>query len=99
MKIDEKTVREVAALARLNFTDQEITEFSGQFEKIVNFVEQLKEVDTSSIDELHVHQCEGNVLSADEIAPGFSREETLANAPQTDGEYFLVPKVIKGSKK
>ena len=99
MKIDEKTVREVAALARLEFSDQEITEFAGQFEKIVNFVEQLAEVDTSSIDELHVHDRDDNVIFPDEVVEGFTREEVLANAPQDDGNHFLVPKVIKGSKK
>lgn len=94
MKIDEKAVDDIAALARLRFSDEERADFTRQFADIVDFVEQLAEVDTSGLDDIHVHDRSDNVLAADEQKDGFERSETLSNAPADDGEYFLVPKVI-----
>ena len=96
MKIDEKAVDDIAALARLRFSEEERADFTRQFADIVNFVEQLSEVDTSGLEDVHDHERSDNVIAADETRPGFERAETLSNAPADDGEYFLVPKVIAG---
>lgn len=98
MKIDEKSVDDIAALARLRFSQAERADFTSQFADIVNFVEQLSGVDTSGLDDIHVHERSDNVLAADEQRPGFERSEALSNAPADDGEYFLVPKVIAGER-
>ena len=94
MKIDAELVDKVAALANLEFDEREKEEFAEQFAGIVSFVEQLSEVDTSGIDADDVHGRLDNVLSADESEKRLDREQALANAPERDGEFFLVPKVI-----
>ena len=94
MQLTPQDVQKVAALARLEFSPTELAEFTEQLGKIVTFVEQLNEVDTSEVEEmahpLDVH----NVLREDELRPGLSRESALANSPNHDQEFFLVPPVM-----
>ncbi|HUX08877.1 MAG TPA: Asp-tRNA(Asn)/Glu-tRNA(Gln) amidotransferase subunit GatC [Acidobacteriota bacterium] len=94
MKIDAELVDKVAALANLEFDEQQKEEFAAQFAGIVSFVEQLSEVDTSGVEADDIHGRADNVLSADEPKKLLGREQALANAPERDGEFFLVPKVI-----
>jgi len=94
MKIDAELVDKVAALANLEFDEREKEEFAAQFAGIVSFIEQLSEVDTSGIDADDIHGRPDNVLSADASETRLDREQALANAPERDGEFFLVPKVI-----
>lgn len=98
MKIDEALVEKVAGLARLSFTEEEKKAFAGQFADIVAFVEQLREVDTSGVDVLDVHGQKDLDLASDDQIAGFSQDEALENAPFSDGEFFLVPKVIEGEE-
>jgi aspartyl-tRNA(Asn)/glutamyl-tRNA(Gln) amidotransferase subunit C len=98
MKIDATLVEEIAALARLRFNREETEAFAAQFADIVAFVEQLTEVDTSSIKEIHVHDRDDSALDGDEVQAGFSKEESLINAPLSDADLFLVPKVITGEE-
>ena len=87
-------VRKVANLARLEFSDSELVHFTDQLGKIVAFVEQLDEVDTSGVTPL-AHPLEiHTVLRQDKHLPGLSREAALANAPNQDHEFFLVPPVM-----
>ncbi len=87
-------IRKVASLARLEFSDSELIQFTDQLAKIVAFVEQLDEVDTTGVAPL-AHPLEiHTVLRQDIHRPGLSREAALANAPNQDGEFFLVPPVM-----
>ncbi len=87
-------VIKVASLARLEFSESELAEFTEQLAKIVTFVEQLGEVDTSGVEPL-AHPVEvHSVVRADEQREGLSRESALANAPNHDDEFFLVPPVM-----
>ena len=92
--LDQASVEKVALLARLEFSQQELSEFTEKLGRIVDFVEQLQQVDTTGVEEmahpLDVH----SVLRQDKRAPGLSREQTLANAPSSDEEFFLVPPVL-----
>ena len=96
--MDRKRVEEIAKLARLRFSDEELDSFTGKFAEILKFVEQLNEVDTSGVEAIHVHHRDENVISKDEVVKGFSKEEVLLNAPDKDEDYFLVPKVISGEE-
>lgn len=87
-------IRKVASLARLEFSDSELVQFTDQLGKIVTFVEQLDEVDTTGVAPL-AHPLEiHTVLRQDIHRPGLLREAALANAPNQDGEFFLVPPVM-----
>lgn len=87
-------VRKVAKLARLEFSDAELSQLTEQLGNIVSFVEQLSAVDTTGVEPL-AHPLEVHtVLRADVQRDGLTREQALANAPQHDDEFFLVPPVM-----
>jgi len=96
MKIDTALVDKIAGLARLSFTDEEKETMTSQFADIIRFVEQLTDVDTSEIDVLDVHGQKKAVLADDSRHESLEHKTALANAPFSDGEFFLVPKVIDG---
>lgn len=92
MKPDE--VREVAKLARLELTEDEISTYAGQLTKVLDYVALLDEVDTEGVEPMVHALDQGNVFRVDEVRPTLSREDALSNAPKTDGKYFQVPQVI-----
>ena len=87
-------VKKVAVLARLKLSESEIDSLTTQMGKILGFVESLNEVQTDGVEPM-VHAMElRNVFRADEARPSLPREESLKNAPKTDGKYFLVPQIL-----
>jgi aspartyl-tRNA(Asn)/glutamyl-tRNA(Gln) amidotransferase subunit C len=87
-------VRKVAHLARLKLSDAELETYTRQLGDVLHYVELLNSVATQDVEPLaHPHEI-GNVLRADEPAPSLPREAALANAPQSDGKYFLVPAIL-----
>lgn len=95
MKVPEKDVRHIAKLARLELTDSEVETFSNQLGDILGYMEKLNEVDTTTVEPLsHVHD-QVNRLREDIVEPSIPRKEALKNAPETDGIFFKVPRVIK----
>ena len=94
MAVTLKDVEHIAELARLKFSDEELKSFTHQLNEILNYVEKLNELDTESVEPLS-HPVEGNnAFREDELRPSLNREEALKNAPDSDGEFFKVPKVI-----
>jgi aspartyl-tRNA(Asn)/glutamyl-tRNA(Gln) amidotransferase subunit C len=93
-KIDEAAVRHISLLSRLSPTDEEVQRFSGQLSAIIEYVEQLNEVDTSDVPPtahaLPIH----NVFRPDEPGASLTSEQALANAPQRHGSFFALPKVL-----
>ena len=87
-------VRKVAKLARLEFSEAELAQFTEQLGNIVNFVEQLSAVDTTGVEPLAHPLDVHSVLRADVQRDGLSREQALANSPEHDDEFFLVPPVM-----
>ena len=93
--VEHVEVKRIAKLARLQLTPDEIQSLSHQLTDILQYVEQLESVDTTDVQPLsHVQEMVNN-LRRDEVKPSLSREEALRNSPDTDGSFFLVPKVIK----
>jgi aspartyl-tRNA(Asn)/glutamyl-tRNA(Gln) amidotransferase subunit C len=87
-------VAKVAHLARLKVTDAERERLSRELGDILTYVELLSEVDTEGVEPM-AHAIElTNVLRADVPQPSLPREQALANAPSTDGRYFLVPAIL-----
>lgn len=87
-------VRKVAHLARLKVSAAESERLSRELGDILTYVELLDEVDTEGIEPM-AHAIElTNVLRDDVPQPSLPREQALANAPSTDGKYFLVPAIL-----
>jgi aspartyl-tRNA(Asn)/glutamyl-tRNA(Gln) amidotransferase subunit C len=94
MKLDNKKLKELAHLARLEFSDEELIVIGNDLKKIIEFCDQLKSVDTEGIDPLIYLSDEINVLRDDQIKQGLKKEEALKKAPASNSDYFKVPKVI-----
>ncbi|HVX25373.1 MAG TPA: Asp-tRNA(Asn)/Glu-tRNA(Gln) amidotransferase subunit GatC [Parafilimonas sp.] len=95
MKITDEVIDHLADLARLSFSEDEKIELKQDLEKMIGFVEKLKEVDTTGVEPLiHITDAE-NILREDQVKQIISKQEVLLNAPLTDGNFFIVPKVIK----
>lgn len=96
MKIDASTVRNVASLARLAVSEDDVAMLAPQLSEILDYAEHLQGVDLTGVAPTsHPFPLE-NVLRKDESRPGLSREAALANAPDTDGEQVRVPAVLEG---
>ncbi len=93
-KIDELQVRKVGKLARLDLSDGEVREFTGQLSAILEYVEKLNELDTGDIEPLAHCLPVSNVFREDKARKSLGTEKTLANAPQQDGNFFKVPKIL-----
>ncbi len=93
-KIDEAMVRHISHLARLKPSDEEVALFSEQLSSIVAYVEQLNEVNTENVrptaHALPIH----NVFREDVPQDSLTPDQALSNAPQREGNFFGVPKVL-----
>ena len=91
-------VRHVAKLARLALSEEELARFGPQLESILAYIDKLAEVDTSNVEPMAHALPLHNVFCEDVIEPSLPLEEVLKNAPQTDGPFFKVPKIIGGDE-
>ena len=96
-KISREEVEKVAKLARLELSGAEVDEFTGQLGAILEYVEKMNELDTENIEPLAHCLPVSNVFRDDEVKESLGTEKTLANAPQRDGEFFKVPKILDDS--
>ncbi|NVM02288.1 MAG: Asp-tRNA(Asn)/Glu-tRNA(Gln) amidotransferase subunit GatC [Candidatus Helarchaeota archaeon] len=95
MGVSIKEVKKIARLAKLEFKEEEIEKFTFQMNEILNYMEQLGEINTDDIEPLY-HVIEpGNVLRNDEVKPSYLREEILKNAPVKSDGFIIVPRVIE----
>lgn len=95
MAIDKETVRRIAFLSRLRVDDDKIEATEKEFNKILQWVEQLREVNTDEVEPL-ISVNENNLtLRADEVTEGNQAAAVLANAPMKEYGYFAVPKVVE----
>ncbi len=93
-RIDESQVRKVAKLSRLELTDAEVEEFTGQLSAILGYVEKMNELDTENVEPLAHCLPISNVFRSDCVKESLGTEKALANAPQRDGDFFKVPKIL-----
>ncbi len=94
MAVTIQDVEHVASLARLRFSDEEKETLRVQLNRILEYMEQLNRLDTTSVEPLSRVVEISNVFREDRPAPGVSQNEALQNAPARTGEFFKVPKVI-----
>lgn len=97
-KVTNEQVKHVAHLARLEITEEEASKFSSQLEAILNFADQLEEVDTENVEPtFHVLDLQ-NVLREDVAEKSLTQEEILKNARSTEAGQFKVPSILDGGE-
>ena len=94
MKIDKNTTLKIAKLSRIKIKDDEIDELSTQLSSIVNWVEQLNEVNTDNVETLSNVRMTKLPLRKDIEDIEDNSKEVLVKAPDKLGNYFAVPKVV-----
>ena len=95
MQVDEKTVRRIARLARIKITDAEAQSLDKELPQILEWVEQLDEVDTSGVEPMTRVVAQKLKMLEDVVADGEKAEEVTANAPLSEDHFFVVPKVVE----
>jgi aspartyl-tRNA(Asn)/glutamyl-tRNA(Gln) amidotransferase subunit C len=95
MSTDIQTIRKIAHLARLEFNEEKEQEMLQDLNKILNWVDQLRELDTEKVEPLIHMSEEVNVMREDIARNSVSHEDALKNAPRKDSDYFRVPKVLE----
>jgi aspartyl-tRNA(Asn)/glutamyl-tRNA(Gln) amidotransferase subunit C len=95
MEVNDALIDNLSNLARLEFSAEEKEDIKKDLRRMIEFVEQLGALDTSGVEPLLHMSPAINVLREDHPEGSVSREEALANAPDTDGAYFKTPKVIR----
>ena len=95
MSLDEKTVRKVARLANIEIADEDVTPIGAKLSGILEWVEQLSEVDTDNVEPLANVVNIDLKLRKDEVNDGDCADKVLANAPEETQGFFVVPKVVE----
>jgi aspartyl-tRNA(Asn)/glutamyl-tRNA(Gln) amidotransferase subunit C len=95
-RLSPEEVTKVASLARLKLSEAERELFASQLAQVLRYVHVLDAVPTLDVEPLAHAIDVADVLRADVIAPSLPREDVLANAPKTDGRYFVVPAILEG---
>lgn len=95
MALDKAAVAHIAALARIRLKDEELEPLAAELSQILNWVEQLAEVDTSDVAPMTSVAAMTLPMREDEVTDGDRRDGILKNAPQTARGFFVVPKVVE----
>lgn len=95
MKVDKNTLEKIAHLSRLYFNKNDEEKMLKSLNDIIGWVDQLSEVDTENVPPLTHMTEEVNVLRDDTKPTNLDREDGLKNAPQQNGEFFKVPRVLE----
>jgi aspartyl-tRNA(Asn)/glutamyl-tRNA(Gln) amidotransferase subunit C len=88
-------VRKVATLARLSLSEDMLQSSGQQLTKILEYVQLLDEVDITGVEPMTHPVPAENVFRGDVMAASLPREAALSNAPKTDGQFFIVPKILE----
>ena len=93
-KITSNDVRKVAQLARLELSEDQITLYTSQLEKILGYVEELEKVETTNVTPTTRAVEVVNVVREDSVVKTQIREELLEQAPNREGNFYRVPKIL-----
>ena len=94
MSSDEIDVRYVAKLARIALTDEEVERFGRELGDLLGHINAISRLDTEKIPATAQVVVQRNVEREDTVGPALDRDATLAMAPQAEGVYFRVPRII-----
>jgi aspartyl-tRNA(Asn)/glutamyl-tRNA(Gln) amidotransferase subunit C len=98
MSLDTATVKRIASLARIRLEEEEVGRMQAELNGILGWIEQLQAVDTEGVEPMAGGTPEGIAtmpMREDLVTDGGIAEKVLANAPDREGEYFGVPKVVE----
>lgn len=95
MSVDQNTVRRVARLARLAIAEARVEPMVGELNRILAWVEQLKEVNTDGIEPMTSVMKMDLKRRADRVTDGGYAEDLMKNAPVSEDNFFVVPKVVE----
>ncbi|MBI1201403.1 MAG: Asp-tRNA(Asn)/Glu-tRNA(Gln) amidotransferase subunit GatC [Rhodopseudomonas sp.] len=95
MSVDAATVRRIAHLARIAVKEDEVAHLQGELNAMLAFVEQLSEVNVDGVEPMTSVTPMAMKMRTDVVTDGDNPEAVLANAPQSDDGFYLVPKVIE----
>ncbi len=95
-RISPEEVRELALLARLAMSDQEVARMTGDLAAILTYVDALRELDTAGVDPMTHAVPFDCPLRDDQVAPSLPVDAALANAPRREGSFFQVPRIVPG---
>lgn len=95
MSVSKEDVKHIANLSKLNLTEEELEKYTTELSDIVNFANELSNIDVEGIKPTaHILDIK-NVFRKDEMKPSYDREEILKNAPSKDAGCVSVPKVVE----
>jgi aspartyl-tRNA(Asn)/glutamyl-tRNA(Gln) amidotransferase subunit C len=95
MSVDSAVVRRIAHLSRIAVEDAEVERLQGELNAILAFVEELSEVDVSGVEPLTSVLPMKMKKRSDVVTDGGIVDDVLANAPEREDHFFVVPKVIE----
>ncbi len=95
MKISKEEVEKIAHLSRLDIDEGQNLDLAGQLSRILDYIDKLKDVDVTGVKPFSGAAFIHNVLRKDECRPSPGPDVTLANAPERDEDFYLVPRVVK----
>ena len=94
MTIDHNLILKLENLAKLELSEEERLKLTGDLNNILSMVEKLQELDTNGVEPLVYINEEVNQLREDKVCNQVDQSSALSNAPDQDGTYFKVPKVL-----
>ena len=95
MSLDEATVARIARLARIAVAEDELEPLATELSRILEWIEQLNEVDTQGVPPMTSVAAMRLAWREDKVTDGGRPEDILANAPERQDGYFVVPKVVE----
>jgi aspartyl-tRNA(Asn)/glutamyl-tRNA(Gln) amidotransferase subunit C len=95
-RITAEEVRELALLARLRLSDAEVTRMTDDLAAILDYVDALRELDTTSVEPMTHAVPFDCPLRDDQVRPSLPLDEALANAPRREASFFQVPRIVPG---
>ena len=95
MSVDQATVRRIAHLARIAVEDKEVEHLQGELNAILHFVEALSAVDVEGVEPMTSVLPMNLRMRKDEVTDGYKADDVVANAPEREDHFFVVPKVVE----
>ncbi len=95
VEINKELVKYIASLARLEFDEDELDDFTKKFQRILEYVEQLKELNVDNVSPTYHVNINKNTMREDIVQPSLQLSEVLKNAPDKKDSFFRVPRVVE----
>ena len=94
MSVDRATVKRIARLARINVGENDLPRLAEELSSILHWIEQLNEVDVSNVEPMTSVVAMKMKKRKDEVMDGYYPSDIVRNAPATEDDFFVVPKVV-----